>query len=318
MKALFLFLSTLLFASDSMIHGPAYTEIVKQMEKLAQDHPETATLVNYGTSATGLPLVLIKIRKKDVKKANAPAVFISGATHGYEYLGVEDKLPRWFLQNTETREVKNFLEAGGAVYLVPILNPDGYEGILNPGHENPFEGFDDMPSSTTPEQKQKKRNRWNGNKVDLNRDYDLLPKNEKKLTQPETQAIARYLEKDLAENDLKLRFALNYHCCGRWDTKDQAQLGYPWAYTLDPIPEKDLAEHKLVAAEIEKRFLNTDIVSGSWSEMLYEAQGTAEDYFYAKYGAVTFVFEGLEAQEYLRLDRHTEMWKFVLEYVLNR
>src|SRR5687768_7318146 len=136
MKALLIFLSTFLFASDSMIHGPAYNKITEQLGKLAKDHPQEASLVNFGKSASGLPLTLIKIQKKDIKVPNAPAVFISGATHGYEYLGVEDKLPRWFLENKDSEEIKKFLEAGGALYIVPILNPDGYEGILNPGHEN--------------------------------------------------------------------------------------------------------------------------------------------------------------------------------------
>lgn len=293
---LFYFFLTLPHAantSDSMIHGPPYRDILLSLEKVANDYSDFADVIEFGKSAGGLPLKLIKIYKKEnfvAKNPGAPAIYISDSIHGYEYLNIGDRLPHWVLRNAlSDAVVANFLGAGGVIYINPIANPDGYE----------------------------KRQRKNAGDVDLNRDFELLPLGEKNTTQPETQTLLRYLENDLQKNNLKLKFALNYHCCGRFDRKDQAQLGYPWAYTTNSIPENDLNEHKAVAQEIEKAFQNTDIISGSWSVMMeYEAKGTAEDYFYAKHGALSYVFEGLEAKEHLRFDHHISMWKFVLGYLL--
>ena len=297
-----------------MIYGPPYSKIVSEMQQLAREFPESASLINYGTSAGGQPLYTLKIQRKNINVKAAPAILITGATHGYEYLNIEDRLPRWFLENqTSNTDLHLFFSSGGAVYIVPIFNPDGYEGILNTTIELlNYEPAERVSSNENP----KKRYRWNANKIDLNRDYDLIPKGEKLLTQPETKSFTHFLDADLKKGDLILKFTMDYHCCGRFDSKDQAQLGYPWAYTRSSIPESDLKDHQRLAAQIKNIFNNENIVSGSWSEMLYEARGTATDYFYAKYGARSFVFEGLEEKEHLRFSEHTKMWSYLLRISL--
>lgn len=298
-----------LFASDSLIYGPPYAEIIKELIALEREFPDSALTINYGTSAGNQPLYLIKIQRRAKFRINAPAVVITGATHGYEYLNIEDRLPRWILENqNSTAEIDHFLNLGGTLYIVPIFNPDGYEGIVN---ETAGTSIDSAASTLAGQN----RNRWNANQKDLNRDYDLIPLGEKKFTQPETLAFVEFLDTDLRKDQLKLRFALDYHCCGRHENKDVAQLGYPWAFKLAPIPESDLLKHQQMAVGIKNRFLNENIVSGPWSEMLYEAPGTSTDYFYAKYGALAFTFEGLEVLEPQRFHHHKEMWRFILEKV---
>jgi hypothetical protein len=118
-----------IFKSDSQIRGPAYAKIVEDLEELEANHPDYAQVINYGVTPQGRNLVLIKISKKDLRPSSSKPIYIGGSIHGDEYLNIEDRLPRWFLeQGLHIDDIKNFLDEGGIIYIAPILNPDGGSG----------------------------------------------------------------------------------------------------------------------------------------------------------------------------------------------
>ena len=246
-------------------------------------------VAHYGRSAGGWPLFAIKLRGEapaSAPTAPRPAVVITGAIHGYEYLNIADRLPLWFWQNREEAHgVRAYLRAGGVLFIVPVFNPDGF-----------IEG-----------------KRYNANEVDLNRDYPLRAANKEGFTQPETRLFNDYLERELALHGLTLKFVLSYHCCGRYDTQDVAQLGYPWAYTLDPLGEaSDLKTFQRLAGAIVGEFPAGTTIAGSWAEMIRDVAGTDTDFYYEKHHAYSFIFEGLEVEEPKRFDSHTRFWNYVL------
>ncbi len=263
--------------TDSGISGPPYAAIYESLATLARQHPREADVFDYGKSGEGRPLRLIRIQDPQAKATGArPAVLISGATHGNEYLHVEDRLPGHFLQG-KAPGVRRFLAAGGVIYIVPIVNPDGYEG----------------------------RRRGNARGVDLNRDFDLVPAKELRFREVESLALAAFFEKELAEHDLRLKLAVDYHCC-------DGSILYPWAYTDTAISNDDLEAHeqvaKLMLQDIDSsyRFGPTGPVLG------YNPRGTSKDYYYARYGALAFTFEGRYRVEAKKFRGHALFWDHVL------
>ena len=74
--------------SNSGISGPPYSEIYDGLATLSRAHPGWADVFDYGMSRQGRPLRLIRIQNPTPAKHPGlrPAVLISGATHGNEYL----------------------------------------------------------------------------------------------------------------------------------------------------------------------------------------------------------------------------------------
>lgn len=269
-----------LLPSDSGVNGPTYDEVLSNLNELAKSWPQLVQTSDYGKTPEGRPMRALKIAKAGVSSA-APrsAVLISGATHGNEYLGIEDKLPSWLLAHQKAYpHLVRYLDSGGVLFVIPIANPDGY--TVN--------------------------TRENSHGVDLNRDFDLVPVGESHFAEPETRELARWLDQELRDQNLKLRLTIDYHCC-------DGSLLFPWAHSEAAIPSEDQAQHeqiaKLMLADIDSEYVygNTSTVLG------YLGRGTSKDYYYAKYHALAFTFEGAYEGEGKHLQKHALWLDHVLE-----
>lgn len=266
--------------TNSGINGPPYAEIYNGLARLAKAHPGWADVFDYGISTQGRPLRLIRIQNPTGAKISntRPAVLISGATHGNEYLHIEDRLPAFFLNQLQPSPgVQQFLALGGVVYVVPIVNPDGYEA----------------------------RRRGNAHGTDLNRDYDLLPGKEAHFRESETRTLAKFLDKEFAARGVQLRLTVDYHCC-------DGSILFPWAYTDQPIPAADLAAHEQIAHMMQQDIDSTYTYGPTGPVLGYNPRGTSKDYYYARYGALAFTFEGRYQEESKKFQSHTVFWNHVL------
>lgn len=267
--------------SDSGIKGPKYSALLKQVEDLSKQYPELTTLIDYGTSVQGRTLRMIVIYKKDRSQlGDRPALIMSGSTHGNEYLNLEDRLPAEFLKNAraEAGTVNDFLNQGGAVVAIPILNPDGYEN----------------------------RVRENAHGVDLNRDWDVKPAGFSGFNEVETRVLALKLD-ELSRPPFNFRFraTVDYHCC-------IGAILYPWSYTEKPISEVDKTAHMAISQMADKYL---DIEAGTTGQILgYHALGTTKDYYYDHYKALSFTFEGRYGKENLNFEKHAAWWEDMFRY----
>lgn len=271
--------SPLLFAadfSDSGIFGPQYNGILSRMDQLSREAGGWVTTVTYGTSVQSRPLRFLIAAKPVRGLKDRPTLLMTGAMHGNEYLNIEDRLPESLIRRaTQGGSLGTFVDRGGVVIFVPILNPDGYVG----------------------------RKRSNANGVDLNRDWDVLPAGHKGLKERETQLLAEALESLRKDMGLKFRVTVDYHCCA-------GALLVPWSYTKERLPPAADAEHKAIA-ELANRYLSLQI--GSTGSVLgYSPMGTTKDYFFSRYGATAFTYEGRFKTEAAFLDRHVAWWESIL------
>jgi predicted deacylase len=264
--------------SDSGIRGPAYFKIVEELKLLEGSYPELASLVTYGTSHNGKPLSLIKIHQKSVPSTQA--VYIGGSIHGDEYLNIEDRLPRWFLEQTSSSSVvTTFLNQGGVIYIAPILNPDGYD----------------------------RRERENRRGIDLNRDYTVRAANIQGFKEPETRALFEFLSRDLGA--IKLEVAMDYHCC-------IGALLYPWSFKGPALSPLDLQRH-LQITNIMETSIGNQVRAGTTPVILgYSAKGTSKDFYFEHFGARGFTYEGRRGQEDKYFEEHTLMWEGILKSLL--
>jgi predicted deacylase len=265
--------------SDSGIRGPAYSKIVQELKSLEDSYGEFAQVVEYGKTVQGKPLALIKIARKSL--ISNKAIYIGGSIHGDEYLNIEDRLPRWFLEQTATSgTVSTYLDQGGVIYIAPILNPDGYDG----------------------------RSRENDNGVDLNRDYTVLEANVQGFKETETRSLFEYLSRDLGS--AKLEVAMDYHCC-------IGALLYPWSFTGPTLSATDKQRHLLVAS-IMQSTIGPNVRAGTTPVILgYSAKGTSKDFYWEHFGALGFTYEGRRGKEDKYFEEHTSMWEGILKNLLS-
>ncbi len=290
MKSLVLFCLTFnLYAhlgdrSDSGIYGKPYKEIVQDLRKLAEENPEIVSIHKYGESIKGKPLIALRIKAPLRRREHKRAVLISGSIHGNEYLNIADRLPAWFVKNArKKRSVFNYLSSGGVIYIAPILNPDGYD----------------------------RRSRYNAAGADLNRDFTIKEAGYSAFKHPETKQLTNFLHREVSRNELKLEVTVDYHCC-------DGSLLYPWSYKKEKMPESDLVRHVKIG-ELMKEFINPRYRHGITGEVLgYYPLGTSKDYYYERYRALAFTFEGAYRKENKNFDKHTEWWSNIFKFLLKR
>lgn len=263
--------------SESQVQRPPYSEILKSYDRLQTRFPSRVTLIEYGRTPQDRPLILIRIQADAYKysffkrKVNR-AILVTGATHGNEYLHIVDRLGEALLSLSPGSSVfEDYLSLGGALYLVPIFNPDGFDNGV----------------------------RENSAGKDLNRDFDIIPENDQRFSQPETRLFAHTLEQELKQQGLQLGLSLDYHCCMR------GTLLYPWGYKNETLPDFDLKQHLLIGSFFKKAFGPSARVHRS-SEILYLAPGASDDYHYAKHGAIAFTYEGSRKIEKDKLTQHID------------
>ncbi len=266
--------------SDSGIRGPRYSEQIKTMKELAKKRPDIVRVVEYGKSIRGKTLTAILLEPKNLPVTKF--ALVTGATHGNEYLNIVDRLTQALL-DSNTDVLENYIASGGALLVVPIMNPDGYD----------------------------RRRRGNAKRVDLNRDWpnSRSPK-PSEFKQPESEALSKLVENFLSDNPLtKLNFAMDYHCCV------DGMLLKPWGYQKgEYMSQNEEIRFNYFVDPMLKYFPRPGKV-GTPPDLLYSAQGTTLDYWFDQYGAISLTYEGTRRKEEGMLSFHVLWWEDILQNI---
>lgn len=274
-----------------------YRRLRDELIALAEEQPLWVQAIDYGRSVKGCPLTMIRLARDVARRSTErrPAVVITGALHGNEDLGIEMRLAQRFVRDPDTlKGLASYLSAGGVIYVVPVVNPDGFDAQARINAASEVIGRNDPISLELDPDRRDPRELGN-----LNRDFAVLPLSQSRFTQRESSELASYIDDDLRLNSLQLAFALDYHCCANVAI-------IPWSYRNSGPQEKDLGEFGWAAQKLREHFGETFQVAtfhrlfpGSGN-----APGSSTDYYYARYNTIALAFEGARGGEAPRLQQH--------------
>lgn len=237
-------------------------------------HPDGAPK----TSREGRKVLAIKISDNpDVNESDEPEIFICGMHHAREWMSVE--VPIYFIRglvdnyttNATVRELVDTRE----IWVVPIVNPDGYVYSQNqmrmwrknrrdngggsfgvdPNRNYGYKwGYDDAGSSPNP-------------------DSDVY-RGPAPFSEPVTQLV-----RDLGESR-NFTQMITFHSYGQW-------IIYPWGYTDTIRTEEDFL-YEAISREMAR---HNGYTCGQGSTLLYPANGDTTDWFHANRSCFAYTIE---------------------------
>lgn len=174
-------------------------EINQYLRDLATQYPQMVTHHTLGSSAGGREISYVIFTLGNVSEV--PAIYMNGTHHGNEKSSTEAilGLAEFFTENATTVDVRDLL-TNYAIYLQPLVNPDGHA----------------------------RHSRYDLEGRDPNRDYSFPER-------PDNQSFlipAIQLVKQLADS-VKFRAAVAYH-------SGMEGVLWPWCYTSNRSPDHDI------------------------------------------------------------------------------
>lgn len=148
------------------------------------------------------------------------------------------------------------------------------------------------------------RNRYNPQGVDLNRDFAM----DRRPSQSESSKLLDFLETDMETFGARPILAMDYHCCSK-------SLIYPKVKGKDTFYKQQF--EKIVGHMKEN--VDKEYKSGLTKDIFgYETHGTLKGYWFKKYGALSFTYEGTSPKEEIKkLAGHHNWWKKIMGVVVD-
>lgn len=250
-----------------------YDECMDHLDNMHANYPELITsrmaLGPYMTQE-GRPVYLVKITNQSIMVDKAKVLY-TGMIHAREPIAMQHLLyyMYYLLENYHTDPAIKYLLDFAELYIVPILNPDGY--IYNQQI---------APNGGGMWRKNRRINGGDAFGVDLNRNFAFmwgydntgsspLPNNDiyrgpEPFSEPESLMI-----KELCES-VNFSIALNYHSYSNL-------LLVPWGYIKAPTPDNELY---ISHARLMTR--DNAYITGQSSVILYLNNGGTDDWMYGE------------------------------------
>jgi hypothetical protein len=105
-----------------------YWEMRDSVNAFAARYPAICKKDSMGRSYQGLALLSLKISDNVAFDEGEPAMCINGATHAREPMGTHlcIDFAQWLLYNYGTDSLATWLVNNRQIYIIPVMNPDGY------------------------------------------------------------------------------------------------------------------------------------------------------------------------------------------------
>jgi hypothetical protein len=266
-----------LFAEPTTAKYHSHDEVITSLIAL-EDSGVAQTYIIGGTHE-GRDIWAVKISDNPSEDENEPGALFLGCHHGREWISVEVPLyiAQYLTDNYDSDAGVKHLVDNCEIWIVPVVNPDGYE------------------FSRTSDRMWRKNRRDNGDDtfgVDLNRNYDYMwggagssgntsawnYRGPSAFSEPESQAI----------RDLVLaydfRILMSYHSYGQ-------QTLIPWGYTREPCPDDlPMSSMSFRMREIIHQ-TSGEIYIDWWDSGGYVASGNTTDWSYGELGIYSFGIE---------------------------
>ena len=205
---------------DSGVKRTTYAAVRNDLENTVKKNGDVARVTNSQSTIGGNQILGVTISNEGRSYSGVrPIVFIAEAMHGNEYLNIADRLIGVFLNSLSvpTSGFAQFIDRGGILLVVPILNPDGYEKGQRRNLHTDAAGYG----------------------VDLNRDFDdpgynaplsgatngisyqSLKPRPAVFAEIESKFARDFVQQELVKGHRTLYLTMSHHCCLKY-------LYYPW------------------------------------------------------------------------------------------
>ena len=223
-----------------------YTQFRDTMATIAANHPSICRLETLGTSFSGRLLLAMKVSDNPLVHENEPAVHFEGGVHGNEKIGwaVAFEMLKYMVTNYDTDTLVTRLIDTRELWFHPMYNPDGYD--TNPAR------------------------RYNGNNVDLNRNWGWMWGWEYRMgtapfSEPENRAVLDHI--------LRHPFVMfvSFHAGTEF-------ISYAWSCdSTEAAPENQLMDF------LSQRYsIPNGYPYGQGSVGMYPINGSTKDYDYGQ------------------------------------
>jgi carboxypeptidase T len=260
-----------------------WPEVNAYIDELVDLRPDLVEKLHVGTSHEGRSIYGMRIAGVDGPQER-PAVLYNGCQHAREWVSVmvpmyiADRLVRDYDTSPEIKSIMDQVE----FFIIPIVNPDGYEFTYASGGNRMW-------------RKNRRFNSLSSYGVDLNRNWDIdwnggnststNPNSDiyvgpAPMSEPETQALAQFVL-----DRPQIAAVIDFHSYSEL-------ILQPWAYTNAPPP--DAAIINQLSADMADAIFDVhgvQYVTGSAGQVLYLASGVMPDWCYAERGIMGYTIE---------------------------
>jgi hypothetical protein len=230
-----------------------YDEIILLMDSLVKAFPSICKKISFGTSVQGRQLCCLKISDHVNTDENEAEVLLDGGIHGDE-IGAAENTARFarhlcanYSKDAEITDLINNRE----IWIYPMINPDGRVNV----------------------------SRYNGNKVDVNRDWGYMWNAEGSskgtYSQPETKAMRQCIYNN--------QFVIHLNC-----HSGSQNVFYPWCHR--PAHAPDYNNLNTLAGVYASNSKYSSLVYKQ-SNADYATSGELEDCSYGINGSMGMVLE---------------------------
>jgi hypothetical protein len=249
-----------------------YWEMQDTLDRLVANFPSICTKYSLGNSHQGRSLWCLKISDNSSQPEDEPACFFNGATHAREPTGTHCCIAfaTHILSRYGTDSVATWLVNNREIFIVPVMNPDGY--VYN----------SDSGGSTANWRKNRRVIQAPSVGVDLNRNYGYKwgydnsgssgqPSSETyrgpgRFSEPETQVIRDFLA------SYNVRTCMDFHTYGQYNM-------YPWGYANVSPPDQPVLREA-----VDTFRMNNNYPSGRTGQVystIYPVNGLSVDWEYS-------------------------------------
>jgi murein tripeptide amidase MpaA len=231
----------------------SYQQYCDSMVTIAINHPDICLLDTLGYSYQGRLLLAMKISDNVLVDEPEPAVLFEGNIHGDEKIAwaISFSLVKYLVENYPLDTVVQYLVDNREIWIAPLVNPDGYVAGV----------------------------RYNGNGVDLNRNWGWMWGNESScgsdfFSENESWRFVEFFWQ------YPFTTYVSYHSGTKF-------ISEPWSYTtyLTP-PEQNIIQH------LSQGYAGfTGYPYGQGSIGMYEINGCTKDYGYGCGGVMAWSIE---------------------------
>ncbi len=263
-----------------------YTEVNAFLNTLAAQHPNIATRVSIGQTFEGRDINAILLRSPAATTSpcgpQRPAILINGCQHAREWVSV--MVPLYIANHLATNYGANpnitTLLDNLDVYIVPIVNPDGYEFSWSTNRLWRKNRRTNLNGSFGVDNNRNWGYQWGGEGASTNPGDDTY-RGTAPFSEPETRAL-----RDFFIANPNIRATIDFH------SYSQLILS-PWAY--DVIPTQDADEYLSLGLSMANAISSTPggapYVAGPVASTLYIASGGSVDWTYGAQGVFSWTIE---------------------------